>query len=109
MPFVTEDMMHSAVHVLNDHDVGELQAAYEKLSRDRKRLLARLERESNGKTQRERETYAQTHPHLIAHDETLDGVEKAYFARRDLRDGAKEFIRVWQTENANARALERVR
>ena len=107
--FVTEDMMHDAMVALNDRDAAELQAAYEKLTRDRKRLLARLERESNGKTQRERDTYALTHPHLTAHDERLDAVEKAWFAKRDLKDAAREFVRVWQTENANARAAERVR
>lgn len=107
--FVNDDMMHDAVEILNDRGLGELHALYEKLSRDRKRLLARLERESNAKTQRERETYAQTHPHLAALDERLDDVEKAYLRKRDLKDTAKEVIRVWQTENANARALERVR
>lgn len=107
--FVTDDMMHDAMVVLNDRTAGELQAAYEKLTRERKRLLARLERESNAKTHRERETYAQTHPHLEAHDEILERVEKAWFAKRDLKDAAREFVRVWQTENANARAAERVR
>lgn len=107
--FVNDDMMHAALHILNDAEHGRARARFEKLSRERKVLLARLERESNGKTQRERETYAQTHPHLLALDEELSEVERVYYAAKDRRDSADSAIRVWQTENANARAAERVR
>lgn len=107
--FVNDDMMHAAISILNDPVHGRARGRFEKLTRERKTLLARLERESNAKTQRERETYAQTHPHLKALDDELAEVETVYYAAKDRRDSADSAIRVWQTENANARAAERVR
>jgi hypothetical protein len=106
---VTDDMMHAAMQVLASGQHAELRARYESMDRRRKMLLARLERESNAKTQRERETYALTHPHYQDFLDGLDEVEKAYYAAKDGRDNAEAITRAWQTSKADARAAERVR
>jgi hypothetical protein len=106
---VTDDMMHSAMQVLASVQHAELRARYDSMDRRRKVLLARLERESNAKTQRERETYALTHPHYQDFLDGLDDVEKAYFQAKDSRDNAEAVTRAWQTSKADARAAERVR
>jgi hypothetical protein len=106
---VTDDMMHSAMQVLASDQHAELRARYESLDRRRKVLLARLERESNAKTQRERETYALTHPHYQDFLDGLDDVEKDYFLAKDRRDNAEATTRAWQTMRSDIRAAERVR
>ena len=106
---VTDDMMHAAMAVLAGDNHAELRARYDSLDRRRKVLLARLERESNAKTQRERETYALTHPHYEAMLGDLEQVEAAYYRAKDSRDNAEAITRAWQTSKADARAAERVR
>jgi hypothetical protein len=106
---ISDDTMSEAMAVLAGGRHAIAKVAYERLTRQRKALLARLERESNGKTQRERETYALGHPHLVALDELLDAAEAEYHAARDERDSAETVTRVWQTVQADARAAERVR
>lgn len=105
----TDEMMHSAMQVLASDQHAELRARYESLDRRRKVLLARLERESNAKTQRERETYALTHPHYQAMCEDIEETERGYYIAKDRRDNAEAVTRAWQTSKADARAAERVR
>lgn len=106
---VTDDMMDAALQILASHDHAEAKAWVEKLERQRKVILARLERESNEKSVREREAYALCHPYYAAHLEELDKAEAVYFRARDSRDSAEAITRAWQTGKADARAAERVR
>ncbi|WP_395443615.1 hypothetical protein [Caulobacter sp. UC70_42] len=106
---VSDDMMSAAMQVLASDNHAEAKARYEKLERQRKVVLARLERESNEKSVKERETYALTHPHYAAFCEELEVAEKAYFVARDRRDSADAITRAWQTGKADARAAERIR
>jgi hypothetical protein len=106
---ISDDMMHSAMQVLASPQHAELRARYESLDRRRKVMLARLERESNAKTQRERETFALTHPHFEALSEEIERVTEAYYKAKDSRDNAEAVTRAWQTSKADARAAERVR
>lgn len=106
---VSDDMMSAAMSVLASDDHALARARYEKLDRQRKVLLARLEREANAKSVRERETYALTHPHFLALLEEIDQAEESYFKAKDRRDSAEAVTRAWQTSKADARAAERVR
>lgn len=106
---ISDDMMSAAMQVLASEDHAAARARYEKLDRQRKVLLARLEREANGKTQRERESYALTHPHFTALLEEIDQAEVDFFRAKDRRDSAEAVTRAWQTCKADARAAERVR
>lgn len=106
---LTDDMVDTALVILNSRRHATARLAYEKTDREKKVVLARLERESNDKTQRERETYALTHPHYAAFRERMDLIEDEYFAAKDERDSADAVIRAWQTQSSNERGAERVR
>lgn len=106
---ISDDVMGDAMAVLAGGRHATAKTVYDRLTRQRKTLLARLEREANGKTHRERETYALTHPHLVELDRLIDAAEEEYHAARDERDSAETVTRVWQTTKADARAAERVR
>lgn len=106
---VSDDMVERALAILNGQRHATARLAYEKTDREKKVVLARLERESNDKTQRERETYALTHPHYAAFLERQGLVEEEYFEARDERDSADAVIRAWQTQSSNGRAAERLR
>lgn len=105
---ITDDMVEKALAILNSNRHARARMAYEKADRQRKVVLARLERESNGKTQRERETYALTHQHYadFLTDQAL--IEEEYFEAKDERDSAAAVIEAWRTQSANARRAERL-
>lgn len=106
---ITDEMVDRALAILNSARHAQARLAYEKLDREKKVVLARLEREANDTTQRARETYALTHPHYQAFLEQITLVEEEYFEARDERDSADAVIRAWQTQSSNARSAERVR
>lgn len=106
---ISDEVVEAALRVLAGHRHARARLAYEKLDRDKKVVLARLERESNDTTQRARETYALAHPHYEAFRDQLSLVESEYFEARDERDSADAVIRAWQTQSSNARSAERVR
>lgn len=106
---ITDETWTKAMEVLASRRHAQAKLVYERLTRQRKALLARLERESNAKTQRERETYALTHPHLEALDQLLDVAEGEFYEARDERDSADTVIRAWQTLRSDARTVERMR
>lgn len=106
---VTDDDVEKALAILNSDRHTRARAAYEKLDREKKVVLARLMREANEKTVAEREGYALTHPHYAAYLQALSDVEEEYFAAKDERDAADALLRAWQTASANGRFAERVR
>lgn len=105
---IPDTTVQKAWEALNSTRHATAKLAYERLDRQRKALMARLERESNGKNQRERETYALTHPHYLALMELFDAAEEEYYLARDERDSADTILRTWQTLRADARAAGRV-
>jgi hypothetical protein len=106
---ITDDMVEKALAILNSTRHARARLAYEKQDRVKKVILARLERESNAKTQRERETYALTHQHYSDFLNDLALIEEEYYEAKDERDSADAVIRAWQTQSSNARSAERVR
>lgn len=106
---ITDEMVEKALAILNSVRHARARLAFEKQDRSKKVLLARLERESNAKTQRERETYALTHPHYQDFLDQLNLIEEEFYEAKDERDSADAVIRAWQTQSSNARAAERVR
>lgn len=106
---ITDAMVEKALEILNSTRHARARLAYEKMDRQKKVILARLERESNDTTQRARETYALTHQHYSDFLTDMGLVEEEYFESRDERDSADAVIRAWQTQSSNARGAERVR
>jgi aromatic ring-opening dioxygenase LigB subunit len=106
---ITDEAVDEALCILRSARHSTARLAYEKSDREKKVVLARLERESNDKTQRERETYALIHPHYQAFLERLGLIEEEYFAAKDERDSADAVIRAWQTQEASNRMMERLR
>ncbi len=106
---VTDEMMDWAVEVLSGKRHATARAAFEKLDRDRKVVLARLEREANEGSVQARVNYALTHPHYAAFLEQLALVESEYFEARDQRDSANVIFETWRTIQANNRAMEKLR
>lgn len=106
---ISDEIVEAALRVLAGHRHARARLAYEKLDRQKKVILARLEREANAKTQRERETYALTHHHYADFLTDMGLVESEYFEARDERDSADAVIRAWQTQSSNARSAERLR
>lgn len=109
MLHISDETWTKAMEVLASKRHATAKLAFESLTRQRKALMARLERESNAKTQRERETYALCHPHMEALDSLLSAAEAEYYEARDERDSAQTIINTWQTLRADARAVERMR
>lgn len=109
MLHISDETWTKAMEVLDSRRHATAKLIYERTDRERKMLLARLERESNGKNQRERETYALTHPHYTALLERLDAAEGEFYVARDERDSADTVIRAWQTLRSDARTVERMR
>lgn len=101
---ISDEVAQQAFDILQSNRHAIAKMVYDRTERERKTLLARLERESNAKTQRERETYALTHPHFEALKERLAEAEREFYLARDERDSAETVMRTWQTLRADARA-----
>lgn len=101
---ISDEVAQAAFDVLQSNRHALAKLVYDRTDRERKALLARLEREANGKTLRDRETYALTHPHYTALLERLEAAEREYYLARDERDSAETVMRTWQTLRADARA-----
>lgn len=106
---ITDAHVERALAILNSDRHTKARAAYEKKDREKKVILARLEREANLKTVIEKQAYALCHPHYAAYLDDLHLIETEYFAAKDERDAADALLRAWQTASANSRGAERVR
>ena len=103
----TEEKRDWALEVLHGDRHARAKAAFEKMDREKKVILARLTREANDKTVSEREGYALTHPHYAAFLENLGTVEEEYYLAKDERDSADAYLRAWQTQRADQRGFDR--
>lgn len=102
-----ESTVQAAFDVLQSDAHWKGKLVYERTERERKTLLARLEREASregAKSQRDRETYALTHPHYTALLERLNAAEAMYYEARDKRDSASSIMEAWRTLSADRRA-----
>lgn len=104
MIHLPDETVQKAFDALQSDAHWTAKLVYDRTDRERKVLLARLERESNGKNQRERETYALTHPHYSALLERLEAAEAMYYEARDKRDSASSILEAWRTLSADRRA-----
>lgn len=108
MLHLPEETVQKAFDALQSDAHWSARLVYERTERERKSLLARLEREAptaeGAKTQRDRERYALCHPHYMALLERLNEAEEAYFKARDVRDSAATIMDVWRTQSADRRA-----
>ncbi len=109
MIHIPDETVERALAILNSNRHARARMAYEKMDRQKKVELARLEREANETSVQGRINYALTHPHYSAFLEQLALVEGEYFEARDERDSAAAVIEAWRTMQANQRAAERVR
>jgi hypothetical protein len=106
---VSDDDMHHVLEVLSDESGAAHRAAHEYLDALTKTVLAELMGESDAKSATEREQWARAQPRFRDHLAAVGKMAKADFSARQRVMAANAKLEVWRTQNANARAAERVR
>lgn len=106
---VTENDMHDVLQVLADETGAAARAQHEYLDDLSKVVLAKLMSESDAGSATAKDAEARAHPdyrrHLL---EVRDAADLDYRWRQRYA-AANAKMEVWRTQNANARAAERVR
>lgn len=106
---VSDDDMHTVLEVLADETGAAHRAAHEYLDSLTKTVLAELMGESDAKSAAEREQWARAQPRFRDHLAKVGQAAKADYTARQRVAAANAKLEVWRTQNANARAAERVR
>ena len=108
---VSDEMVESALAVLSietARKAGKAKADVVRHTERVKQTMAKLRRESEGKTAQEREDWARVQPEYRDAVELLIQAEGSHEFYRDQRAKAEAILGAWQTENANARAAARM-
>jgi hypothetical protein len=106
---VSDDDMSSVLEVLSDENGAAHRAAHEYLDALTKTVLAELMGQSDAKSATEREQWARAQPKFREHLERVGAQAKADYQARQRVAAANAKLEVWRTQNANARAAERIR
>lgn len=106
---VSDDDMSAVLEVLSDETGAAHRAAHEYLDALTKTVLAELMGQSDAKSATEREQWARAQPKFREHLERVGAQAKADYQSRQRVAAANARLEVWRTQNANARAAERVR
>lgn len=106
---VSDDDMSAVLEVLSDETGAAHRAAHEYLDALTKTVLAELMGQSDAKSATEREQWARAQPKFREHLERVGAQAKADYQSRQMVAAANARLEVWRTQNANARAAERVR
>ena len=106
---VSDDDMHHVLEVLSDESGAAHRAAHEYLDALTKTVLAELMGESDAKSATEREQWARAQARFKDHLGKVGAQAKADYQARQRVAAANAKLEVWRTQNANARAAERVR
>ena len=104
---ITEQQWESALQWLVDEAVNAAGARANRMQLEKfeKVLLAKLRRQSNGKTVQEREDYALTHGEYADHLNGLRDAVEADELFRWKKDSAQALNDAWRTMCANTRGL----
>lgn len=106
---VSDDDMHNVLAVLADETGAAHRAAHEYMDDLTKSVLAELMSQSDAKASTEREQWARAHPTFKEHLAKVGKFAKLDYEWRQRYAAANAKMEVWRTQNANARAAERVR
>ena len=109
MPLVSENDMGEVLRVLGDETGAAARAAHEYFDALTKTVLAELVSRADGKSAVERETWARSQPEFREHLEKVGKFAKEDYRWRQRYAAANAKLEIWRTENANARAAERIR
>lgn len=108
---VKDDMVSAALNYLaqEPHPVAVARKLLTDAENRRKRLFAELYREQNGGTVRDREVAVEVNEdYQVALMEESEASQEYEAARAKIRS-SEMICDIWRSENANARAAERVR
>lgn len=109
MTLVTEDDVSKALEILADEEGAAARAAHEYTDALTKSVLADLMGQANETSEAARERWARSQPMFKDHLAKVGKFAKADYQFRQRYAAAEAKIEIWRTENANARAMERVR
>jgi hypothetical protein len=109
MMLVTENDMHDVLAVLSDETGAAARATHEYLDDLSKVVLAKLTKESNATSAGAKEAEARSRPEYMRHLEEVRAAADLDYRWRQRYAAANAKMEVWRTQNANARAAERVR
>lgn len=106
---VSDNDMHDVLAVLSDETGAAHRAAHEYMDDLTKSVLAELMGQSDAKSSTEREQWARANTTFKEHLAKVGKFAKLDYEWRQRYAAANAKMEVWRTQNANARAAERVR
>lgn len=106
---VSDADAEKALEILSDETGAAHRAAHEWLSDCTKSILAELMAESNEKSAAAQEAWARRQPKFLDHLQKVGAMAKQDYMARQRYSAAEAKLRIWQTVQANARGMERVR
>lgn len=109
MALVNDKDVEAALEILSDETGAAARAAHEYMDALTKSVLADLMSQSNETSVSARENWARTQPEFKEHLEKVGRFAKDAYRWRQRYAAAEAKIEIWRTQNANARAMERVR
>jgi hypothetical protein len=109
MSLVSENDMHEVLRTIADETGAAARAAHEYFDALTKTVLADLMSRAEGKTIADREAWARSQVEYKEHLEKVGKFAKDDYRWRQRYAAANAKLEIWRTENANARAAERVR
>ncbi len=109
MPLVTEDDVSKALEILADERGAAARAAHEYTDALTKSVLSELMAQSDETSATAREAWARAQEKFKEHLARVGKFAKEDYQYRQRYAAAEAKIEIWRTENANARAMERIR
>lgn len=109
MPLVSDEDVESALAILSDETGAAARAAHEYMDSLTKSVLADLVSQSNETSEAARERWARSQEEYKDHLKKVGAFAKDAYRWRQRYSAAEVKIEIWRTQNANARAAERVR
>lgn len=107
---IDEDEIHRCFDFLRDSakDIAEARHAKVKCEEMRKVVWSQLRRESEDKTQAEKDAYAYAHDLYIMHIDELANAARKFELLRAQREAAISKLESWRTFSANERGAQKV-
>lgn len=106
---VSDKDVEDALAILSDETGGAARAAHEYMDALTKSVLADLVGQSNESSEAAKERWARSQAEFKDHLKKVGSFAKEAYRWRQRYAAAEAKIEIWRTQNANARAAERVR
>lgn len=109
MDLVKDKDVEDALQILGDERAASARAAHEYFDALTKTVLAELMSRCDEGSEAARDRWARSQPEYKDHLEKVGRFAKEAYVWRQRVSAAEAKIEIWRTQNANARAMERVR